>query len=78
MTETSTRTIEVAIYPGGRRVPIRHQSALGWQWDRDRYSSHKDSARRNAREAGADIVREPNPNYRPRLATFERLTRGLL
>lgn len=73
---TRTQTIQVASYPDGRRVRILRVSGLGWQWDRGAYSSHKSSAIENAIREGATITREPNPNYRPRLNTFERLTKG--
>lgn len=71
-----TKTITVATYPDGHRVAIRRVGGLGYQWNRGSYSSHKDSAVAQAKEAGATITREPNPNYRPRLTTFERLMGG--
>lgn len=69
---TRTKTIQVACYPDGHRVSIL-RGPLGWRWDRDSWSSHKDAAIANAKAEGATIIREPNPNYQPRLHTFERL-----
>ena len=77
---TRTKTIQVATYPDGHRVPIIREHGM-WTWNRTgsgiSQSSHKDSALAQAREAGATITREPNPNYKPRLRHFERLMRGL-
>jgi hypothetical protein len=72
-----TKTIEVAIYPDGHTVRIVRET-LGWRWDRDSWSSHKDSAKRNAEREGAVIERRPNPNYHPaKLPVFDSLTRGM-
>lgn len=70
------KTIAVATYPGGRRIVIRKVAGLGWQWERDAYSSHYASAVENAEREGATVKREPNPNHRPRLTTFEKLMKG--
>lgn len=74
--DTRNKTVLIATYPDGHRIQIVRVSGLGWQWERGSYSSHQDSAKAQAREAGATLTREPNPNYRPRLGTFERLMKG--
>jgi hypothetical protein len=66
------KTIEWAVYPDGHEVAILREHGM-WRWDRDSASDTKAWARTNAIKAGARIERRPNPNYRPRLLTFERL-----
>lgn len=72
------KTIQVATYPDGTRVDIVQVRGLGWHWARNSYSSHKGSAIAQAIEEGATITRVRNPNYRPRLGTFEKLMKGTL
>lgn len=71
------KTVAVATYPDGHEVNIVKGPGGMWTWDTGSASSHFDSAVENAKEAGATVTRKPNPNYRPRLDTFERLTRGI-
>jgi hypothetical protein len=77
MIMTETKTIEVAIYPNGRVIPIIRERGM-WRWDLYSASSHKDAAKANAIREGARIERRPNPNYRaPKLPTWAKLTKGL-
>lgn len=65
---TRTKTIPVAVYPDGRRVVLVHRGGM-WYWDRQgSASSHLSAAIRNVEAKGGTVVREPNPNYRPRRA----------
>lgn len=82
-----TKTRKVAVFPDGSRHPLTKTSGLGWRYPKPcfgpsefsttSYSSHQWPVIEAVEEAGGHIEVEPNPNYRPRLTTFERLTRGM-
>ena len=65
---TRSKTVPVAVYPDGRRFVIRREGRNGWRFAHNAWSSHLSGAIAQVEFNGGTVVREPNPNYRPRRA----------
>ena len=61
---TRTKTRAVAVYPDGHRFVITRRNGVYW-YSSTAGASHMDMVHDAVERAGGQVVREPNPSYRP-------------